>query len=144
MTNSEQPKHIRWQFATPDDFRHARVGDWVEGVGDILTTYEQEFVRRFGEAYDRSHPTQIPAPCPQHQIWQHCPVAGEISHKARDDMLNKIKAYADTCIFVDEWDCPGKMNDKEEFDCDGCSYVDYPNNTDICEKIESLRSGVKK
>ena len=59
---------------------------------------------------------------------------------AREGVLNKIKEYADTCIWVDDDCCPGKMNDKEYSDCDGCGYVDYPNNADICEKIESLRT----
>ena len=30
------------------------------------------------------------APCPQHKIWQHCPVAGEIARKAREDVLDKV------------------------------------------------------
>jgi hypothetical protein len=41
--------------------------------------------------YTRPHPT--PAPCPQHQIWQHCPVAGEIARKAREDVLDKVIAW---------------------------------------------------
>lgn len=58
----------------------------------------------------------------------------------RNATLDDVKQYADTCVWVGDYCCPGKINDKEESDCDGCSYVDYPNNADICEKIESLRS----
>ena len=59
---------------------------------------------------------------------------------ARDGVLNKVKEYADTCIWIDDDCCPGKMKNKEYSDCDGCEYIDYPNNADICEKIESLRA----
>ena len=58
----------------------------------------------------------------------------------RNATLDDVKKYADTCIWIGDDCCPGKMNEKEESDCDGCSYVDYPNNADICEKIESLRT----
>lgn len=57
----------------------------------------------------------------------------------RNATLDEVKQYADTCIWIDDDCCPGKMNEGDGSDCDGCSYVDYPNNADICEKIESLR-----
>ena len=71
-----------------------------------------------------------------------CKKAMQEQHDAaiRNQTLDEVKRYADTCIWIDDDCCPGKMNDKEESDCDGCSYNDYPNNADICEKIESLRT----
>ena len=36
--------------ATPEDFKNANVGDWIQGVGEISTEYEKEFIRRFGGA----------------------------------------------------------------------------------------------
>lgn len=44
--------------------------------------------------YTRSRPHTSPpapeAPCPQHKVWQHCPVAGEIARKAREDVLESV------------------------------------------------------
>ena len=67
-------------------------------------------------------------------------LANEHDAAIRNATLDEVKKYADTCIWIDDDCCPGKMNEKEESDCDGCSYIDYPNNADICEKIESLRT----
>ena len=87
-----------------------------------------------------SHPA--PSPCVQCleedrvSMMEH---DAAIAAQAREKVLDEVKQYADTCIWVGDDCCPGKMNDQEESDCDGCSYVDYPNNADICEKIISLR-----
>ena len=37
--------------ATPEDFKNANLGDWVEGVGEITTQYELDFIHRFGYSY---------------------------------------------------------------------------------------------
>jgi hypothetical protein len=41
---------IFWDSSTPDDFINAKLLDWIEGVGDITTQYELDFVHRFGAA----------------------------------------------------------------------------------------------
>lgn len=48
---------------------------------------EPEFPITAMRIRSRQHPA--PAPCPQHQIWQHCPVAGEIARKAREDAFDE-------------------------------------------------------
>ena len=58
----------------------------------------------------------------------------------RNATLDDVKQYADTCIWIDDECCPDILNGKEDSDCDGCSYVNYPNNADIREKIISLRT----
>jgi len=86
--------------------------------------------------------------CPQHAIWKHRPhserIRQEAAAQAREKVLEEVKKYCDTCVWVEDDCCPGKMNDKEDSDCDVCSYVDYPNNADICEKIGSLRTPTPK
>ena len=47
----------------------------------------------FRDQIKGDHYCNLEAPCPQHQIWQHCPVAGEIARKAREDVLDKVVAW---------------------------------------------------
>jgi len=63
-TQQSEPtrKTIYWQSATPDDFGHVRLNDWIEGVGDVSTVYEQAFIRRFGEYLRSRGPVKIPLP----------------------------------------------------------------------------------
>jgi len=41
---------IFWDSSTRDDFINAKLMDWIEGVGEITTQYELNFIHRFGEA----------------------------------------------------------------------------------------------
>jgi hypothetical protein len=38
------------EYQITDDLSSAKQGDWIAGVGDISTKYEEDFVRRFAEA----------------------------------------------------------------------------------------------
>jgi len=33
----------------PTDFSNAEINDWIDGVGDITTEYEKNFIRRYGQ-----------------------------------------------------------------------------------------------
>ena len=50
----------------------------------------------------RSRPATTPAPCPQYKIWQHCPVAGDIAAKAREDALNDVREALSHIRFQEE------------------------------------------
>jgi hypothetical protein len=55
-----EQKFIYWDKAKPEDFINVKVLDWIEGVGDITTESEREFIMRFGIMLrSRSH---TPAP----------------------------------------------------------------------------------
>ena len=43
--------HIYWYFSTPDDFINAKLGDWIQGAGDITTNFELDFIHSFGNYY---------------------------------------------------------------------------------------------
>lgn len=44
-------KRIWTETATMADFRDIEIGDWIEGVGTILTHFEKSFVRRYGHRH---------------------------------------------------------------------------------------------
>ncbi|MFA5150906.1 MAG: hypothetical protein WC433_08450 [Candidatus Omnitrophota bacterium] len=46
-------KQIFWKSAKLQDFIHAEVLDWIEGVGEITNQYEKKFINAFGEALQR-------------------------------------------------------------------------------------------
>ena len=43
-------KQLFWKSAKLQDFIHADVLDWIEGVGEISTQYEKKFINAFGKA----------------------------------------------------------------------------------------------
>jgi hypothetical protein len=47
----------------------------------------------FRDQIKGDHYCNLEAPCPQHQIWQHCPVAGEIARKAREEIFSTLDKW---------------------------------------------------
>lgn len=43
------------QYRITDDLSPAKIGDWIEGVGYIDTSFQEQFIQRFAEAI-RSRP----------------------------------------------------------------------------------------
>jgi len=41
-------KKIWIKSATLKDFAEIEIGDWIEGVGMIMSHFEKDFIRRFG------------------------------------------------------------------------------------------------
>jgi hypothetical protein len=63
---SKQPQephrqHIYLKTAKPEDFMNAKIGDWIQYVGDISTNYQLDFIRNFGGFLCAAHPA---APVP--------------------------------------------------------------------------------
>lgn len=54
----DKKQEIYWKSAKPEDFINAELLAWVQGVGDISTNFELNFVHAFGEAM-RSRRTSI-------------------------------------------------------------------------------------
>ncbi len=48
-------KQIFWKSAKLQDFIHAEVLDWIEGIGEISTQYEKNFVNAFGNAMEQQN-----------------------------------------------------------------------------------------
>jgi hypothetical protein len=68
----KQPKKIFWDIATPRDFQNIETLDWIEGVGDVSTPYEKEFIRQFGIALQQGeYPLPIITP-PENQTPPSC------------------------------------------------------------------------
>jgi hypothetical protein len=51
-------KQIFWKSATSQDFIDAEILDWIEGVGEVSTQYEKNFVNTFGEVI-KQHDSSI-------------------------------------------------------------------------------------
>jgi hypothetical protein len=51
--NDKTVKQIFWKSATSQDFIDAEILDWIEGVGEVSTQYEKNFVSAFGKAMQR-------------------------------------------------------------------------------------------
>ena len=99
MTPARHPHQIFWEDAKPEDFMNAQLMDWIQYVGDISTQYELNFIRNFGEFWSSSvnhtsapAPEPATAPCPQHRIWQHCPVAAQVTKAERERAQQRIDA----------------------------------------------------
>jgi len=44
-------KKIYMNKATIEDFDNIEIGDWIEGIGNVLSQYELEVIRRFAKAF---------------------------------------------------------------------------------------------
>lgn len=52
MTPAPSPhRQIYINTAKPEDFENIEIFDWIEGVGEITTEFEKQFVRRFGASH---------------------------------------------------------------------------------------------
>ena len=49
MNPPRSPKRIYLDSAKPDDFVDIQIHDWIEGVGDVSTHYEEQFFRSYGK-----------------------------------------------------------------------------------------------
>ena len=50
MTEAQKQVQIFRESANREDFINANVGDWIQGVGEITTIYERDFIRRYGSS----------------------------------------------------------------------------------------------
>ena len=95
-------------------------------VNSLKISAEERASLFYWENEIRSRPATTPAPCPQHKIWQHCPVAGDIAAQAREDVLKLFSGFIDGYSRQDE---------------DGHDYVSV---LALQNHIESLRSSSTK
>jgi uncharacterized protein YlzI (FlbEa/FlbD family) len=90
---AQQPNeyHIDYLECARMDIR----GNAYLANGSMVVDMEEvdAVINKLKEERIRSRHSPAPTPCPQHQIWQHCPVAGEIARKAREDVLDKVIAW---------------------------------------------------
>lgn len=58
-------KKVWLKSATLQDFAEIEIGDWIEGVGMIMSHFEKDFVRRFGSYHltSQSSRTADARPC---------------------------------------------------------------------------------
>ena len=80
--------------APSPDFAKVKLGDWIEGVGDITTEYERQFVMRYGEQTNKA--------------------VKEAASKAREKMM---KLICEQCPVRNE-EMP--IEDYSAESCDGC------------------------